>query len=455
MRLSDSSKYALAFLVTSLAACSADATTATPTDTTDAGTLAEELTGSITADKTLSKSGNYLLKGLVTVKAPAKLTIEPGTVIKGDNASKGILLIEPGAQILAEGTATAPIVFTSQAPEGQRRPGDWGGIIILGNAPVNMPGGKGNVEGILKTTQGSDFGGASADDSSGKLRYVRVEYAGVELSKDNEVNGITFGGVGRGTVIDHVQVRFALDDCFEWFGGTVDAKYLACQYNQDDGFDFDNGYSGRLQFLVLQQDPSHAGEDNGFESDNDATGTSNAPFTSPQVFNATLCGKNRSVDGMQFGMLLRKNTRGTYRNVLVDGFQSGIDLRDAPTVGGMTGAGSLSISHSLFFGSTGTGVVGGIAFLETGTTAPDKDNDGAFDEVAYIKDPTRANMMVDPGVTGCFSATSPSFGPAAPQTGTAPPADGFFDTSATYVGAFKDAADTWATSGTWAVWSDK
>ncbi len=390
------------------------------------------------------------------VKAGATLTIEAGTTIKGDNQSKAILLVEPGAKLMAEGTEDAPIVFTSQAAEGARRPGDWGGVLVLGKAPVNLPGGKGNVEGLLKTVSGSEFGGTDENDSSGVIRYVRIEYAGVELSKDNEVNGLTFAGVGRGTKVDHVQVRFALDDCFEFFGGTVDAKYLACQYNQDDGFDFDNGYRGRLQFLVLQQDPGHSGEDNGFESDNDATGSGNTPLTSPQVFNATLVGKNKTVDALSYGMLLRRNTRGTYKNVLVTGFPAAIDVRDASTAAGATD-GSLSIASSIFFGSVGAGVVDHVAFLETGAAAPDKDNDGAFDEVAWFKDAAKSNAWTDPKLAAPFSATAPGFAPAAALTQGAatPPNDGFFDASASYVGAFKDGGDTWATKGKWAVWSDK
>jgi len=234
------------------------------------------------------------------VKPGAVLTIEKGTKIMGDSASKAILLVEAGAKIVAEGTADEPIVFTSQAAEGVRRAGDWGGLVLLGKAPVNYPGGKGNIEGILKTVSGTEFGGTDADDNSGVLKYVRVEYAGVVLSPDNEVNGITFGGVGRGTTVEYVQVRHALDDCFEFFGGTVNAKHLVCQYNQDDGFDFDNGFSGKLQFLVLQQDPNHPGEDNGFESDNDAQGSANAPLTNPTVFNATICAKNADPEGAQF-----------------------------------------------------------------------------------------------------------------------------------------------------------
>lgn len=421
----------------------------------------EDLTGEISTNRTLASSKDYLLKGLVRVKAGTTLTIEKGTTIRGavttDKTNAAILLVEAGGKLIAEGTADEPIVFTSQAAEGVRRAGDWGGIVLLGNAPVNIAGGKGNIEGILSTTSGTQYGGSNPDDSSGVLRYVRVEYVGYVLSEGNEVNGITFGGVGRGTKVDHVQVRHALDDCFEFFGGTVDAKYLACQYNQDDGFDFDNGYQGRIQFAVLQQDPNHPGEDNGIESDNDANGTAAEPFTNPQVYNVTLVGKNKSVDAVQYGMLLRRNSRGTYRNILTLGFEAGVDIRDASTASAAKGGSpSLSIANSLFFGSTGTGIVDHLAFAENGDAAPNKDNDGAFDEAAWLKSGEAKNMMTDPGLMSPYTAGAPKFGPMVSlSSGATPPSDGFFDTSATYVGAFKDPNDAWATEGKWASWSDK
>lgn len=415
----------------------------------------EELAAPITQSRTLSADKDYLLKGLVEVKSGAVLTIPKGTTIKGDNASKAILLVEAGGKLIAEGTADEPIVFTSQAAQGEKKAGDWGGLVILGRAPVNFPGNKGSVEGILKNGSATEFGGNDPDDSSGVLSYVRVEYAGVVLSTDNEVNGITFAGVGRGTRVDHVQVRHALDDCFEFFGGTVNAKYLACQYNQDDGFDFDNGFAGKLQFLVLQQDPNHPGDDNGFESDNDAQGSMNEPFTNPSVYNATIIGKNKVVEGAQYGMLLRRNARGTYRNVLAVGFQAGIDIRDALTAGNAT-RGDLSVMNSVFFGSTGAGVLDNMAFPENGASAPNKDNDGAFNEAEWLKGQDRSNAWADPKLAAPWNGNAPDFGPEA-QLGAAasPPRDGFFDAEAKYVGAFRDRNDTWATKGKWAVWTDK
>jgi hypothetical protein len=417
----------------------------------------EVLEGAIASSCSLDTSKNWLLKGLVTVKAGATLTIDKGTTIRGDSQSKAILLVEPGAKIMAEGTADQPIVFTSQAAEGQRRPGDWGGVVILGNAPVNFPGGKGNIEGILKTATGTSYGGSDPTESSGVIKYVRIEYAGVLLSQDNEVNGLTFAGVGSGTVVDYVQVRMALDDCFEFFGGTVNAKHLVCQRNQDDGFDFDNGYSGKLQFLVLQQDPAHVGEDNGIESDNDAQGSANLPLTNPQVYNVTLCGKNADVDNAQFGMLIRKNSRGTFQNFVVTGFESNLDIRDATgaaLLAPVAGEPQLDIRSTLFFGAKGAGVVEDVAYAETGEAAPNKNNDNGVDEVAWVKDGRKNLVMTDPGVN-CFDPGAPVFGPATSLTteAAAVPNDGFFDATATYLGAFKDVNDTWATSGKWVVWS--
>jgi hypothetical protein len=417
----------------------------------------ETLSGEIKAALTLSPSKEYLLRGLVTVKAGTTLTIEKGTVIKGESQSKAILLVEPGAKIMAEGTEDEPIVFTSQAAPADRRPGDWGGLVILGNAPVNNPGGKGNVEGILKTAAGTQYGGSDPEDSSGMLRFVRVEYAGVILSQDNEVNGVTFAGVGRGTKVDHIQVRQALDDCFEFFGGTVDAKYLACQGNEDDGFDWDNGYSGRLQFLVLQQSPQHVGEDNGFEADNDAQGSGNTPFSNPTIFNASLFGKNADVDNIQYGMLLRRNTRVTLKNILVSGFEAAIDIRDTSTAQAVS-QNALTLTNSLFWNTKNAGVLENLAYPETGAAAPNKDNDGAFNEIEWIKTPANKNLWnVDPETSGAFDTEKPVFGPkkALVENAAAPPNDGFFDTNAAYVGAFKDASDNWATRGTWAVWSAK
>jgi serine/threonine protein kinase len=404
-----------------------------------------ELSGEIDSDATLYCDRDYLLKFTTFVRHGATLTIQPGTTLRGDRDTKGTLVVQPGGRLMAVGTPERPIVFTSVQPEGRRAPGDWGGVMLLGRAPINLrdANGKparGRVEGI---THGGDYGGDDPDDDSGALSYVRIEYSGVAIAPNNEINGLTLAGVGRKTRIDHVQVRQTADDCFEFFGGTVDAKYLACQYNGDDGFDWDFGYAGRLQFLVLQQDPSVVDDTNGFEGDNDPNGSSNAPVSNPTIYNATLCGHGREVAKEQYGLLLRRGTHGKFANLVVMGFEAGLDVRDAST--------KFDLRSAVFFGN----LVHNLAYPEKGG-ADGRDDDEGFDERAFLQDPSRKVFEHDPKIRACFDANHPVFGPAVSLTegAAAPPDDGFFDPSAKWIGAFKDANDTWATAP-WTVWRDR
>ncbi len=388
----------------------------------------EELSGEISADKTLTADKCWLLKGVVYVNAPAKLTIEPGTTIMGDQASKATLVIKPGAKIIADGTKDEPIVFTSQKMPGSRAPGDWGGLIVLGSAPINVPGGKAAVEGIVANPD-TQYGGNNAADDSGIIRYVRIEFSGILLSNNNEVNGLTLAGVGNKTVVDYVNVHDTLDDCFEFFGGTVNAKHLVCAFNQDDGFDWDFGFSGKLQFLALAQDPIFEDDTNGFEGDNDADSSSNTPISNPTIYNATLCGKNQMVDGpkKQMGMLLRRSTKGNIFNAVVSGFEHCIDLRDPLT--------APSVQSSICHGNTLFNV-------------------GEADEMTLFNKAGSKNSETDPKIKGCFAA-KPDFTPDATLTTNAatPPNDGFFDQSANFIGAFA-AGDDW-TAGSWVSYDRK
>lgn len=232
------------------------------------------------------KKGTYELKGWVYVTKGASITFVPGCVIKGEKSTKASLIIEPGGKIYAQGTASSPIVFTSAQATGSRKPGDWGGLIICGNARNN--GGTLAIEGGPRT----QHGGTDDNDNSGVLSYVRVEFAGYPFEENKEINGITFGSVGKGTQVDHLQVSYSNDDSFEWFGGTVDAKYLVSYHGWDDDFDTDNGFSGNLQFLLGVRNPKIADTSlsNSFESDNNANGTSETPKTSPVFSNVTLVG---------------------------------------------------------------------------------------------------------------------------------------------------------------------
>ena len=430
-------------------------TTTTTPKCADPNAEPVSINGDITSDYTLTCNQVYLLEGPVRVAEGANLTIEKGTTIKAKyvdsadpaNVDKfGVLVIEPGSKLIAVGTEDEPIVFTSSRPEGMRKAGDWGGIILLGNAPtnhkdVNGQPAQGKIEGLVTT--GGLYGGVNPDDSSGTLKYTRVEYGGYTIAPGNEVNGLTFGGVGRGTTVDHVQVRHTADDCFEFFGGTVNARYLACQFPGDDGFDWDNGFTGKLQFLVLQQDPAVADDTNGLEGDNDAVSSQNLPVSSPTIYNATLCGQNGDTNKTQIGVLLRRSTKASIFNLLATGFETGWDARDPLT--------SVTLKSSLLFGN----LVNNVA--EPEPMGSPTDDDAGFDEGAYFIDPLNDNSTEDPKLGGCFDANAPSFGPMVSLTthAASPPDDGFFDVNAKYVGAFKDANDGWATAGTWAVWTDK
>ena len=270
--------------------------TCTVTVSEDAPEVLEDtLEGNITADRTISAANKNFLKGFVYVKSGATLTIEVGSVIKGISVAPGeraaSLIIEPGAKIIAEGTVDKPIVFTSDKEPGKRVTGDWGGLIICGNARVNRTN-QPTIEGGPGTHYGNTTSDEFNGESSGKLKYVRIEFAGYPLEPDKEINGLTFGGVGSGTEVEFVQVSYSNDDSYEWFGGTVNAKHLIAYKGWDDDFDTDFGYTGKLQFLlsVRDKDIADTSDSNGFESDNDGDGSTNTPFTKPVFSNVTLIG---------------------------------------------------------------------------------------------------------------------------------------------------------------------
>lgn len=230
--------------------------------------------------------GTYELYGWVYVPDGAELTLEPGTVIKGVSGTKASLIVERGGKLHAVGTKTEPIVFTSDRPAGSRRPGDWGGLILLGKAVNNK--GEMTIEGGPR----ANHGGQDNSDSSGELCYVRVEFAGYPYREDEEINGITFGSVGSGTKVSHVQVSYTNDDSYEWFGGAVNCDHLVAYHGWDDDFDTDNGFSGKVQFCLGVRNPRLADTSvsNGFESDNNGDGSAATPRTSCVFSNVTFVG---------------------------------------------------------------------------------------------------------------------------------------------------------------------
>jgi hypothetical protein len=289
----------------------------------------------ITANTTWTPAGNpYILYGDVRVNNNATLTIQAGVVVRGDKASRGTLTIERGAKIIANGTSTNPIVFTSNQPAGSRAPKDWGGINILGRA-VNNQGASVNAEGYPACVTAPQYGGTNDADDSGVLRYVRIEFGGIPQASvaNSEKNGLTLYSVGSETDIDHIQVSYGGDDAFEWFGGAVNAKYLISYRNQDDDFDSDFGYKGKVQFGIAVRDPAIADNSasNGFESDTDADGV-NGTRTTARFSNFTLIGpydpacartvvNNPSPDPrFQDGLHLRRNTGIDVYNSIITGW---------------------------------------------------------------------------------------------------------------------------------------
>ena len=263
------------------------------------------------------------MKGYVYVTDGAKLIIQPGTTIVSDIAEKGALCIERGAQIIAEGTATKPIVFTSGRANGEKQPGDWGGIVILGRAKTNRTS-EPTIEGGI----GRPFGGTNDLDNSGFLRFVRIEYAGIAAMPNSEINALTLGGVGSGTIIENVQTIYANDDAFEFFGGTVSSRNLYAFATADDDFDFDFGFTGTITNGVAKRDPQfvdNGDAGNGVECDNDGTGSPAQPYTHPKLYNMILVGPNTSsaLANHNLGLRFRRGTQFTMKNSIVWGWMKG------------------------------------------------------------------------------------------------------------------------------------
>jgi len=292
-------------------------------------TVKDSLTGNVhwTNDK------QYLLQGYIYAVNGTVLTIDSGVVIRGDKNTKGTLIIERGAKIMAQGSVNHPIVFTSNQPAGSRSYGDWGGLIVCGKSLVNWTAGFGQVEGGPRSL----YGGIDPHDNSGVLSYVRLEFGGVAFSPNNEVNGLTLCGVGDGTQVDHVQVSYSGDDSYEWFGGTVNAKYLVSHLAWDDDFDMDCGYQGNNQFVVSLRDPYSADQSGSkaFESDSYQSGTNNGKsdtnhLTKPVFANATIIGPLVSPTSTAFdpqfvaAAHIRRGSALSLINTIISGYPAGI-----------------------------------------------------------------------------------------------------------------------------------
>ena len=377
------------------------------------------VTGEIDATETWTNTNYYVLRGAVFVRQGATLNIQAGTHVIGESGSVGTLIVLRGGRLNAIGTPQAPIVFTSDQAPGSRGRGDWGGLIINGRARVNFGSGEAAGEGDTGV-----YGGTDDNDNSGILRYVRVEFSGVEFSPDNELNGIAFQAVGRGTQVDHVQAHMSRDDAMEWFGGTADGKYLVMSNAADDSVDWTFGWTGRLQFVAVTQRGDDA--DNGIEADNNEFNNEVLPRSHPQIYNITLCGDPDRNEGGESprGANLRRGTAFTIRNFLVTGFKTvGFQISDASTTAQVNNGAS----------QMGAGVAWNIA-TPMHASVTTFITSGRFPNI---------RTSVDPGVStaACSNHDAPNFQPSSIATLAGgqmapiqPPIDGFFE-AVTFIGA--------------------
>mgnify|MGYP003444572545 FL=1 len=397
-----------------------------------------KVTGDITKNTTWD-CGTYLLQKLIYVTGDSTLTIKPGVQVLGDTDQAGeiaALIVTRGSKLDAVGTKDEPIVFSSGNPEGARAPGDWGGVVLLGGASINSGtcvGGTGdscqgghfesNVEGLDPTDPKAKFGGTDDDHDCGKLEYARIEYAGFQLSMDNELNGLTVGACGKKTKLSYVQVHRGSDDGIEFFGGTAGIDHAVLSAISDDGLDWDLGWRGNAQFVVIHQAMNDG--DKGIEADNLGSNEAAAPRSKPTLYNFTMIGNPTKV-----ALLLREGTQGVLRNFLVQGFATALDLAATSVNLGDDWPGALSVESSVFHDNKAAG------------DSDSMDDDKGFNEDEAVKAGDRKNVFdVDPGLG--TSISEPNYKPGSDKLADKATPPSGFDTAAKYAGAVDPAGTDW------------
>ena len=417
------------------------------------------VTSAVTTNTTWTRSNVYILDTKIFVEAGALLTIEPGTVIKGrakaNPADATALVIARGARINANGTVAAPIIFTAESDnlstlqpnltESDR--GLWGGVVILGRARINTVSGQGNIEGIATNDARGIYGGTDDDDNSGVFRYVQIKHSSAIVAANVELNALSLGGVGRGTVIEYVDAYAANDDGFEFFGGTVNTKYLISSFNDDDNFDWDEGFRGKGQFWFAIGASDKGNQ--AMEMDGGTTPEDGQPYAIPELYNLTLIGSGAtSGNAGSNGLIFRDNSGGKLYNSIIHDYRTyavRIETESAQSQDSAKrlAAGDLSITNNIF-GTFGVGTGDAQLFI-----SPNATTGGAAPASNYTADHIKAGNRVntDPRLTGISRTRNKGLDPR-PATGSpaftgakTAPSDGFFSQT-DYLGAFKTA--NWA-----------
>ena len=420
----------------------------------------EVLEGNISADKTLDASKKYTLKGKVYVQAPYVLTIPAGTIIFGDKTTQGTLIINRGAKLNALGTAANPIIMTSSAPSGFRNTGDWGGLIMCGNATTNK-GTNITIEGISSASAENGLYGAGSsaaveNQNSGTIQYLRIEFAGIPLSDDNELNSFTLGGIGSGTTIDHVQVSYANDDAIELFGGSVNAKYLVTFATNDDDFDTDNGYSGKMQYGVVIRDNNIADKSTSraFEASSNAT-PATTPISAPKFANFTIVGPWAYVSdasatniSANYGAAVEINQGSNLElhNSIVIGFPTGVRFNSA-------GAAALVTNNYIVSNVAENSGATGTNYVTNNNTSSIQDLFGA---TAYNKGTTAGQNKSNAASPLYFNNPTPVLAAGAAAASGAPNLSGAGFTTETFYGAFgTSAGSSWNWTSGWLSFTPK
>ncbi|HYP14180.1 MAG TPA: hypothetical protein VEQ63_09665, partial [Bryobacteraceae bacterium] len=403
-----------------------------------------QVTGNVDANATWVSTKSYNLNGIVFVRNNSVLTIQPGTVITGTAGSPpGTLVVTRGARLEASGTKSRPIIMTSSRPVGQRQRGDWGGLVLLGSAPTNQPDAGRFAEGFDQSPTVA-YGGNDPASSCGTLRYLRSEFAGFTIGTGNEINSFSFYSCGTGTVAEHLQAHYGADDSFEWFGGTMNAKYLVATYGDDDYFDIGFGWQGNVQFALGVQAPDAGSR--GIEADNNEASFALAPIARPSFYNVTLIGSGvAGTEDSSLGLLLRRGVQGAYNNFIVQNFGvQAIQITDDATFSGID---QNQLTANGF-------IVWNNARVSNGANTPEAQiHSSALPFAQGTRGTGRQFIYADPMLRNPLGYSGGDWMPMASSpvyraNWVLPPDNGFFDQSARFVGAIgkEDWTEEWTTS---------